>query len=970
MINVLLVDDEPDLLEQAKLFLEREDDSLDIKTAPSAKEALEQLKKESFDAIVSDYQMPKMDGLEFLEVVRDERESEIPFIIFTGKGREEVAMEALNLGADRYLQKGTDIKSQYKVLADAIVQEAEYFNIKDRFHLANFSLENADVGTLWISPGGKIRYANKRICQWLGYERDELTEMTISEIDPNFPDERPEVWEKIKEEGTATFDSEHRRKNGETFPVRITSHYLKRNGEEYEFAFVQDITEDRRREKKIRERRRAVEASDDSIYMIDRDFQYVFANEEHLSRLAKTGKISQRGKEKVVGEEYSNIHSEEEFQDFKENFRKVIETGEPVQEKYEIKNSDRWSSRTYSPVKNPETDEVEGVVIVSKDITERKKAEERFQHIFQNLGDAVFVTAIGDENNGEILEANDMAVGQTGWSEGELIGRNINDWLVEGPQEMTLEEANERLEGGESITLTTKRRRKDDSTYWVEETAVPIDYDGEEAVLSIYRDVTDRMEAEKKREEMRKELKKSKEKLTAIYEASPTPITLSTLEEGRYIEVNEAFTKLTGWDREEVIGKTSSDLGIWPESAEGERENLVEELRDRESIRNREVRFRNKEGEEGVGLLSAELIRIEGEEYILSNYIDITELKETEKRLERVKGRYEELFRNSNELMATTDLEGYIKRVNRKSVEYWGYSEEELVGESILKIAHPEDKDKYIEFWNEIVDSEEMVNKTLRGVTKEGEVCWLRAGGRPIIEDGEIVEIQYNSQDITELVETRNREEFLHSLLRHDVRNKAQIVKGYLDILREADLSEEYEMYLKNARKATERGIELIKKVKTLREIEEKDISEVDGESLIHEAVEKCKSTAEEKEIQIELDCPERECMVEGGPLLEELFSNLIENSIRHSEGNRIRISNKEREKDMIYIVEDDGKGISEEVRENIFDRGYSKGERGGSGLGMFLVKEIAENYGGLVEVKDSELGGARFDVHLKKTGT
>lgn len=97
-MDVLCVDDEPDILEQAKIFLEKEVDGLDVETATSAGEALNLLEEKDFDAVVSDYRMPEMDGLEFLEVVREERDSDIPFTIFTGKGREEVAMEALNLG--------------------------------------------------------------------------------------------------------------------------------------------------------------------------------------------------------------------------------------------------------------------------------------------------------------------------------------------------------------------------------------------------------------------------------------------------------------------------------------------------------------------------------------------------------------------------------------------------------------------------------------------------------------------------------------------------------------------------------------------------------------------------------------------------------------------------------------------------------------------------------------------------------
>ncbi|KXB05232.1 hypothetical protein AKJ51_05225 [candidate division MSBL1 archaeon SCGC-AAA382A20] len=118
----------------------------------------------------------------------------------------------------------------------------------------------------------------------------------------------------------------------------------------------------------------------------------------------------------------------------------------------------------------------------------------------------------------------------------------------------------------------------------------------------------------------------------------------------------------------------------------------------------------------------------------------------------------------------------------------------------------------------------------------------------------------------------------------------------------------------------------------------------------------------------IDIEHGETDCEVRGGPLLEELFHNLVENSILHSNCDRIRISSKENEEECIVTIEDDGKEISEEDKDKIFGRGYKKGETGGSGLGLFLVKEIAESYGGNIQVKNSKLGGVRFDVRLKKS--
>jgi PAS domain S-box-containing protein len=116
--TVLYIDDEPDLLELGKVFLECTGEFM-VDTCLSGEETLETLRTHTYDAIVSDYQMPGMDGLVLLKTVR-ERYGNIPFILFTGRGREAVVIEAINLGADFYLQKGGDPRAQFAELAHKI----------------------------------------------------------------------------------------------------------------------------------------------------------------------------------------------------------------------------------------------------------------------------------------------------------------------------------------------------------------------------------------------------------------------------------------------------------------------------------------------------------------------------------------------------------------------------------------------------------------------------------------------------------------------------------------------------------------------------------------------------------------------------------------------------------------------------------------------------------------------------------
>ncbi|MBN1168218.1 MAG: PAS domain S-box protein [Methanospirillaceae archaeon] len=162
-LSVLYVDDEPALLEIGRIFLERIGD-LTVTTALCASEAISLLSNQSFDAIISDYQMPGCDGIAFLKHLRKHGDT-TPFIIFTGKGREDVVIEALNEGADFYLQKGGDPKPQfaelYNIIQYAVARQLALRDIEEAgerykalIAVSNTGAWEYDLGSgfLWCSP--------------------------------------------------------------------------------------------------------------------------------------------------------------------------------------------------------------------------------------------------------------------------------------------------------------------------------------------------------------------------------------------------------------------------------------------------------------------------------------------------------------------------------------------------------------------------------------------------------------------------------------------------------------------------------------------------------------------------------------------------------------------------------------------------------------------------------------------------
>jgi PAS domain S-box-containing protein len=175
-ISVLYVDDEPALLELTTLFLGRDGD-LAIDTALSAKLGLAKLGGMAYDVIVADYLMPGMDGIEFLQELRASG-CTIPFIIFTGKGREAVAIEALNSGADFYLQKGGDPKSQFAELGNMIRQAARKRRAEEALRENEQRYRNVvEDQTEFICrflPDGTHIFANDAYCRYFQRGREEV----------------------------------------------------------------------------------------------------------------------------------------------------------------------------------------------------------------------------------------------------------------------------------------------------------------------------------------------------------------------------------------------------------------------------------------------------------------------------------------------------------------------------------------------------------------------------------------------------------------------------------------------------------------------------------------------------------------------------------------------------------------------------------------------------------------------------
>ncbi|MEN6611020.1 MAG: PAS domain S-box protein [Methanoregulaceae archaeon] len=175
-ITILYVDDEGALLTIVKTFLELSG-QFQVDISISVSDALEKLNRQSYDAIISDYDMPEMDGIEFLNYIRA-RFGELPFILFTGKGREEVVINALNRGADFYLQKGGEPKSQFAELEHKIKQAVERNWVKEELRKSEQRYRNVvEDQTEFIcrfTPDGTHIFVNEAYCRYFGKKREDI----------------------------------------------------------------------------------------------------------------------------------------------------------------------------------------------------------------------------------------------------------------------------------------------------------------------------------------------------------------------------------------------------------------------------------------------------------------------------------------------------------------------------------------------------------------------------------------------------------------------------------------------------------------------------------------------------------------------------------------------------------------------------------------------------------------------------
>lgn len=268
-----------------------------------------------------------------------------------------------------------------------------------------------------------------------------------------------------------------------------------------------------------------------------------------------------------------------------------------------------------------------------------------------------------------------------GYRPDELLGRSSLEFMQEEDRAAIEAQFPGWIAGKQGWSNQLLRwRHKDGSYRYLESNAVPIlGVDGELlGFRGVDRDVTDRLRAEQG-------LRESEEKFSKAFDSSLDAVTLSRLETGEFVESNRGFERISGYTREEAVGRTAVELGIWPGAED--REQMVALLTESGVIREMDVEFHTKSGESRSCLLSAEVVDIQSQRYMLSVTRDITEQKKAAAALRDSEERFSKAFHTSPDPIVMTSLtDGRITEINQGFERVSGYTRDEVIGKTSVQI--------------------------------------------------------------------------------------------------------------------------------------------------------------------------------------------------------------------------------------------------------------------------------------------
>ncbi|MDN7025956.1 PAS domain S-box protein [Methanoculleus sp. FWC-SCC1] len=988
VISLLYVDDEPALLDVGKIFLERAGDVV-VTPAPGAASALRMLEEGEFDAVVSDYQMPGMDGIDLLQHLRRQG-NDIPFIIFTGRGREEVAIEALNSGADFYLQKGGDPKTQFAELLHKIRRavagrraERELQQRHDELLAANERLaaaeeemrqqveeiaaaqqalresrnryrgifENTGSATIIIENNTTISLANGAFERLSGFSRRE-----IEGVKPWTGFVHPDDLELMK--------SYHRgRRAGlPDVPSRYEFRFLDRSGEirhihltvgiipetDRSVASLVDITERKRAGEERRILTRIVDAAPCSITVHDMDGRFLYANQ-------RTFGLHGCSREEFFSISLHDLDVPESADLIEPRMQQLRETGEAV---FEVAH--RRSDGTTFPLRvHAQTvtwGETPAILSLAEDITGEKQAKEALAESEERLRRAVksgheFLFRVEFTPRPVITYVDPAVTDVTGFSVEDFAADITLAFRLIHPDDRAAFEKVIRNETDWSKPQTFRWVLDGGRTIWAEEYYTPF-YDAEgrlAAVEIVVRDVT----AQKCVEEA---LRESERRLSTLLSNLLGMAYRCRNDRDWTMEfLSDGALALTGYRPEEIVEsrRVVYNSLIHPDDRERVWQKVQEALAEQRPF---QLIFRlvARDGEEkwvweqgrGIFDTAGGLVALEG--YIA----DITEQRRAVEALAESEERFRAYFNGSPDAIFVSDAEGRFLRVNPAACALAGYSEEELLGLAIPDILDPTCVSAGLASFRNLCETGRANTESLF-LRKDGSRYAMSVDAARIRPDEYIAfcrDITERKRAVEALRLANRKLQLLSAITRHDILNQVTALTGYLEFARERSTDPEQIDYLEKLEKAAE----LIRQqIEFTRDCEKVGSAAPAWQNVAAVIAQACDG-------QIPVGCDLSGLEVYADQMLANVLANLMDNTLRHGEqATAVRVRCHPSAGGVTIVWEDDGVGVPADRKEQIFIRGFGRNR----GYGLFLIREILAITGMTIRETGVPGKGVRFEI-------
>ena len=994
-IRVLHVDDDPAVVDLSQSFLEQAHEGFTVESETDPSEVATRLRSGSLDVdcVVSDYRMPEMDGLELLQTVR-EYDPDLPFILFTGRGSEEIAADAIAAGVTDYLQKGGS--EAYSILVNRIENVVENYRRQrelDRIHEQYQSLTENGSDIVCVQDGdGVIRYMSASAERILGVDPESLVGEDF------FESVHPEDRDHVRARLSYLRSSED--------AMETTVRYRYQNAAE-EWRWLEAVLAD--------ERASSIDGfvvnARDVTEQIERKRELKRQNDlfEAVGELASVGgwEYDARTETLYWTDEIRRIHDlppeyEPTLEDaiefyhpadrprVREAIEAAIESGESFEFECRLRTADgetRWVCAYGEPYREDgSTARVRGAVV---DITEQKADErelETFREAVENAGHAIYWT----DSDGIIEYVNPTFEETTGYDREEVVGEPSSVLKSGVHTDEFYETMWETITDGEAWEDELINERRDGERYTVRQTISPIRNDEGEVhrYVAVNRDVTDHKERQRQLNAL---LTRSRELftgddreeiLTTAVEAARDVLGLSINGIHLYDEDRDALVPAATTDRaDEVIGETPAfepgESAAWEVFESGE-PRIYGDVRTAPSVYNSDTRIRSEYilpiDEHGVFLAgSTEPNAFEDRSVSLAKMLVAnvgaaldrldreTTLRDTSRRLQTV-------LNHTPDALFVLDDDQRIVEANKQACASLGYEREELLGMHRSEIGTAEMEKEGSAESDPLAplreNPETVLTREGRHIRKDGSEFPVRVKVTRIDRDAENRFLAI-ARDVSELEAQRRQlrrqneqlEEFA-GIVSHDLRNPLATARSGVELARRT--GEGVDDSLERVDRAHDRMETLIDELLALarngRTIDEGEFEPTDLSAVAARAWDL--SSTGRAELRVQDDGT----IVADRSRLQQLFENLFRNAAEHGgEGVTVRVGMLSEG----FYVEDDGPGIPEADREEIFELGYTTRE-GGTGFGMGIVRNIADAHGWEITITDSADGGARFEL----TGT